>query len=412
MLKRVYTYTLVGSLLILLWLPLMTPYGTAKCLTNTGFAFPQYIPQPDSTSSDSTIDLRYPFNDFNGNPFVSESKSGLYLGLPSNIKSSIVYDPDNNEYVISDKIGNFNYRLPSVLTIEEYKDWQFEQSLRRYWREKASGGGLDYRSSLIPRLQLGVEALDKVFGSDVINIVPQGSAELIFGVNISKIDNPALSEKLRKVATFDFQEKIQMNVSGAIGDKMKLGVNYNTEATFDFENKTKLEYSGKEDEIIKKIEAGNVTLPLPGSLITGSQSLFGLKTELQFGKLTVTNVFSQQKGETSVIDIKGGAQLSEFEVEVDNYDANKHFFIAQYFRDNYDNAMRNLPVINSGINIERIEVWVTNKTSNFENARNIIAFMDLAEGAENIFNNIPAFGQTGSEDYPYNDLNGLYLQML
>ncbi len=404
--------TFIGSLLILLWLPLMTLNGTAKCSANTGFAVPQDIPQPDSTSSDSTIDLRYPFNDYNGNPFVSESKSGLYLGLPSNINSSIVFDTDNNEFVISDKIGNFNYRLPSVLTIEEYKDWQFEQSLRRYWREKASGGGLDYRSSLIPRLQLGVEALDKVFGSDVINIIPQGSAELIFGVNISKIDNPALSEKLRKVATFDFQEKIQMNVSGAIGDKMKLGVNYNTEATFDFENKTKLEYSGKEDEIIKKIEAGNVTLPLPGSLITGSQSLFGLKTELQFGKLTVTNVFSQQKGETSVIDIKGGAQLSEFEVEVDDYDANKHFFIVQYFRDNYDNAMRNLPVINSGINIERIEVWVTNKTSNFENARNIIAFMDLAEGAENIFNNIPAFGQTGSENYPYNDLNGLYLQML
>jgi cell surface protein SprA len=409
-LKRVYKYTLVGAIYILLWLPLINLCGTAKC--STCFAISQDISRPDSSLRDSTTNLRYPFDDYNGNPFISESQSGLYLNLPSNVNSSVVYDLDNNEYVVTDKIGNFNYRLPTVLSLDEYKDWQFEQSLRRYWREKAAGSGLDYRSSLIPRLQLGLDGLDKVFGSDVINIVPQGSAELIFGVNISKIDNPALSEKLRKVTTFDFQEKIQMNVTGSIGDKMKLGVNYNTEATFDFENKTKIEYSGKEDEIIKKIEAGNVTLPLPGSLITGSQSLFGLKTELQFGKLTVTNVFSQQKGETSVIDIKGGAQLNEFEVEVDDYDANKHFFLSQYFRGNYDNAMSNLPVINSGINIERIEVWVTNKTSNFENARNIVAFMDLAEGAENIFNNIPAFGQTSPGRYPHNDLNGLYQQIL
>ncbi|UCG27624.1 MAG: cell surface protein SprA [Bacteroidales bacterium] len=368
--------------------------------------------QQDTTILENRPNLRYKFDDHTGNPFMQEPQSGLYLGLPSNVVSTVTYDPETNEYVFSEKVGNFDYRLPTRMSLEEYRDYEFQQSMRQYWKEKASGGGVDYRSSLIPQLRIGVEAFDKVFGSNTIDIIPQGSAELIFGANISRIDNPALSEKLRKVTTFDFQEKIQMNVTGSIGDKMRLGVNYNTEATFDFENKTKLEYAGKEDEIIKKIEAGDVTLPLTGSLITGSQSLFGLKTALQFGKLTITSVFSQQKGETSVIDVKGGAQFSEFEIYADDYDANKHFFLSQYFRDTYDRAMQNLPIINSGINIERIEIWVTNKTSSFENSRNIVAFMDIAESGSNIFNTIPQFGMTGTGEYPYNDMNGLYREMI
>ena len=171
-----------------------------------------------------------------------------------------------------------------------------------------------FKSNLIPQIEIGGETFDKIFGSNVINIVPQGSAELIFGINISRTQNPTLSEKLQTIPTFDFKEKIQMNVTGTIGDKMQLGVNYNTDAMFEFENRTKLQYAGKEDEIIKKVEVGDVTLPLPGTLITGSYSLFGLKTEMQFGKLNVTTVLSQQKGETSTIEVKGGAQISEFEI--------------------------------------------------------------------------------------------------
>jgi cell surface protein SprA len=203
----------------------------------------------------------------------------------------------------------------------------------------------DGRAEFIPGLSFGGEALDMIFGSDVVNIQPQGSAELIFGINTVKNERPDLQEELRRTTTFDFQEKIQMNVSGTIGDRVRLGINYNTEAMFEFENQTNLEYTGGEDDIIRRVEAGNVTLPLPGSLITGSQSLFGLKTEMQFGNLNVTSVFSQQKGESSVIEVSGGAQTQNFEVYADEYDANRHFFLSQYFRDTYESSLRNLPVI-------------------------------------------------------------------
>ncbi len=293
------------------------------------------------------------------------------------------------------------------MSLNEYKAYEFQSTKRDYWKQRSKSETVDRRSPLLKSINIGGEAFDKIFGTSTINIVPQGSAELIFGINTSKINNPNISERLRKTTTFDFQEKIQMNVTGSIGDKMKLGVNYNTEATFDFENKTKLEYNGKEDEIIKKIEAGNVSLPLTGSLITGSQSLFGLKTEMQFGKLYMTTVISQQKGESSVIEVKGGAQQEEFELPIDQYDANKHFFLAQYFRNNYENALKSLPTITSGVTITKLEVYVTNKSSNYENTRNIVAFMDLAENI--VHNTIPEFQPAlGNITLPYNERNGLY----
>ncbi len=366
--------------------------------------------QVSDTAGKTWLRLR----DVSGVPWENRSESPLFLNNPSNISSSVVYDPARNEYIIYQKVGSFDYRTPVHMSPEEFRKYQFDKEMREYWESRIKGEEPGFRSTLIPRIEVGGEAFDKIFGSNVINIIPQGSAELIFGINISRTENPALSEKLRTIPTFDFKEKIQMNVTGTIGDKMQLGVNYNTDAMFDFENRTKLEYSGKEDEIIRKVEAGDVTLPLAGTLITGSYSLFGLKTEMQFGKLNVTTVMSQQKGESSVIQVEGGAQLNNFEINADEYEANRHFFLSQYFRDIYDEALKNLPVVSSGVNIERIEVWITNKANRFEEAnnRNIVAFMDLAENQQHIFNNVPAFqAPPGIMIYPDNGANKMYEQM-
>lgn len=352
--------------------------------------------------------------DDTGRPWDNKNNSPLFLNKPANVKSSVIYDPVKNEYIIYEKVGEFDYRTPIHMNPREFREYEYTRAMREYWQQRISGEQGGFKSGLIPQIEVGGATFDKIFGSNVINIVPQGSAELVFGVNISRTQNPTLAERLQTIPTFDFKEKIQMNVTGTIGDKVQLGVNYNTDAMFEFENRTKLQYAGKEDEILKKVEAGDVTLPLTGTLITGSYSLFGLKTEMQFGKLTVTTVLSQQKGESSVVEVKGGAQLTDYEIFADEYEANRHFFLSQYFRDTYDASLQNLPVVSSGINIERIEVWITNKSSRFEEAsnRNIIAFMDLGENSNHIFNNIPGFQQTpGALIYPDNTTNNLYEQL-
>ncbi|MCX7954790.1 MAG: cell surface protein SprA [Bacteroidales bacterium] len=339
-----------------------------------------YTTPPDTGKPDSII-LPYPFTDQDFLPGTNKGyESKLYLKKPSNIKTEEELNLKDNEVIISEKIGNFHYRYPQVYSFEEYKKEKFDNALKNYWRQRFASENFEHKSSIIPQLKVPSEVFEQIFGTNIIDIRPQGFAELTFGLRYQHTKNNALPVKERRSTTFDFNEKIQMSVVGQIGDKLKLTTNFNTEATFEFENKMKLAYEGKEDEIIKKIEAGDVSLPLRGSLIQGSYSLFGIKTQLQFGKLFVSTMFAQQKGKTQVMEIQGGAIVNDFEVSADEYEANRHFFLNKFFYDNYDKFLENLPVIGGGITINRIEVWITNKQGNTTDTRNIVAFSDLGEG--------------------------------
>jgi cell surface protein SprA len=342
-------------------------------------------------SSDST--LAY--------PFFGNQSGGMFMNTPGNIKSHVNYDILNNQYTLQHKIGGIKLGRSTTLGFKEYQQYKMKNSIADYWNDKSKERAGNQTSALgLPKLFIPGQAFDKIFGGNSVDIRPQGSAELIFGLKINRLDNPSLPEEQRKTTSFDFQEKIQMNVIGKIGDKLKLTTNFNTESTFDFENQMKLEYTGYEDEIIKKIEIGNVSLPLNGTLITGSQSLFGFKTQLQFGRTTITGILSQQKSTKSEIEVSGGAQTSEFDVYADQYEANKHYFLAHYFKDQYDEALKNLPFINSGINITKIEVWVTNKTGTTSDTRNIVSFLDLGETNGDIYNT--AFTFPNSSNFPDN----------
>ena len=370
---------------------------------------PQIIP----LAGDTPIPMKYPMKDEStGMPSLNDYKGGLYLKEPSNIKTNITYNTDSNTYDITQKMGGLDYRPPIYMTQEEYMDYMFKKSLQDYWHERGTAEAMTQKknkANLIPPIKINNEYFDRIFGSNVIDIRPQGSAELIFGVNSSHTDNPAIPVKQRRITTFDFNEKIQLSLTGKIGDKMKITANYNTEATFDFENKMKLEWSGGEDDIIKKIEAGNVSFPLNSTLITGSQSLFGIKTQLQFGKLTVTSVVSQDKGQKKEINIQNGAQTNQFSITGDNYESNKNFFLSQYFKNRYDSALSHIPVIESGVSITRVEVWITNTTSNTNNTRNILALSDIGEDSLAWFTNISHWihpnANNGLPNNPANNLN-------
>lgn len=311
----------------------------------------------------------------------SNTLDGIQLPLPSNVKYSVEYNPETGMYEVVQTIGdNLDYRPRTTLTLDEFLDFNLENNLNEYWREIKEEEAAASRA-FAPTIKVGGEAFESIFGSNEIEIRPQGSAELIFGINTSRTENPRIPERQRRITTFNFDQKIQLNVLGSIGTRVKLNVNYNTESTFDFENQMKLGYAGDEDQIIRKIELGNVNLPLQGSLIQGSASLFGAKVETQWGRLKNTTVLSQQKGERREINIQGGAQTQQFEITADNYEQNRHFFLSGWFRDQYDRAMTSLPVVNSGVNITRIEVWVVNQQANTQDVRNLIAFTDLGESS-------------------------------
>ncbi len=372
----------------------------------------------DTPTADS---LHYPFPDNGYDEHIFNPDKQLYLNNPDNIKSTITYDPVTKTYILEQKAGGVTYRPPTYMTEEEYRDYLFKEQVRQHWKARVHADAAANQTSkkLIPTLSVNNEYFDRIFGGSTVDIRPQGSAELTFGVNINKNKNPAIPIKQQRISNFDFGMKVQLNLIGKIGEKLKLTTNYNTEASFDWENNMKLEYNGLEDEIIKTLQAGNVNFNTNSSLIPGSQSLFGLKTTLQFGRLTTTIVASQQRGKKSEVTIQGGAQTSKFEVTADNYEANRHYFLSQYFRDHYNQYLSSLPVISSPIVITKIEVWVTNRQAQNDQNRNIVAFADLGEDSAHILDQLRDNLQGGTNNgqyaitdsavnLPHNNANSLY----
>ena len=339
-----------------------------------------------------------------------QTKLPLDAPLPENVKTTVEYDLRSGSYVMRTKVGEIEITTPFTMTNKEYYDYSGKEEMAGYWQELNEKANVDNEDKFsITDLKFSLGPADKVFGPGGVQIKTQGSAELIFGIKTNKLENPALTERMRKTTIFDFDEKIQMNVNGSVGDKVNFNMNYNTESTFDFDQKLlKLNYKGNEDDIIQSIQAGNVSMQLNSSLISGSTALFGIRTDLRFGKLNISAIASQQESETQTVSSKGGAQTTNFEVNIDNYDENRHFFIGHYFRNNFESAMSRLPFISSGVTVNRIEVWITNKRGNYNEARNIVAFMDLGE-TDRVDNSY--WQSQAGVALPFNDANTLYQEI-
>ena len=309
-------------------------------------------------------------------------QSPLDLRRPDNLQYQVVYNDTLDRYIVGNRMGNTWLSAPIMMTPQEYMTWSEMQERNAYFRkqndeiyQKKGKEKFDFSD-----MHFDLGPAEKIFGPGGIRVKTQGSAEIKFGINKKSIDNPSLPIRNRKTTMMDFDEKINLNVNGKVGDKVNMNLNYNTDATFDYDAQNmKLKYDGKEDEIIKLVEAGNVSFPSNSSLIKGASSLFGIRTDMQFGKLKLQMVASQKKSASKSVSTKGGVQLTPFELNVADYEENRHYFLARYFRDHYDAWMQKLPNLTTGITINRVEIWVTNKTGTTTNTRNIVALTDLGE---------------------------------
>ncbi|WP_082084332.1 cell surface protein SprA [Flavobacterium sp. 316] len=321
-------------------------------------------------------------------------KKGVDLGKikvpnPQSIVEAYTYDSVTDRYIYTNTFDGFNVNYPLVLTPQQYQELVLREEMRKYYRDKSAAidgkkdGSEEKKKDLLPRYYVNSKFFEAIFGGNTIDVKPTGSVEIDLGVRFTKQDNPAFSPRNRKTTTFDFDQRISVGLQGKVGTRLNVNINYDTQSTFAFQNLIKLEYGSTEDDILQKLEVGNVSFPLSNSLIRGSQSLFGVKAQLQFGKTTVTGVFSEQKSQTKTVTSQGGGTLQDFELFALEYDSDRHYFLSQYFRNQYDKSLETYPYINSRIQITRIEVWVTNKqnriNSTENNLRNLIALQDLGE---------------------------------
>lgn len=327
-----------------------------------------------------TLSLTYNFN--------HNQIGSLLLKYPS--KLEVIYDKVLNKYILVEKVGDYYIKTPIFMTPEEYKKYRLQRDMLDYFKSKVSARtskNSNAKKDLLPTYYVNSKFFESLFGGNEIKITPTGNINLKLGFIYQNTDNPQLSERNRSSLTFDFDQQINAGITAQIGERLKFAANYDTQASFDFQKLIKLEYTPTEDDIIQGIEAGNISMPIKNSLINGAQSLLGVKTKLQFGKTNITAVFSQQNSESKVVTAQGGASLQEFELRATDYDNDRHFFLSQYFRENYSKSVRNYPLISSPINITRIEVWITNRNASVEDFRSIVALADIGEtGASNLVN--------------------------
>lgn len=363
----------------------------------------------DDTIPDSLLNTRWKIQLTQPYSLSDLYQSPLDLQRPDNMKYDVVYNDTLNRFVIGNRMGNTWLSAPIMLTPEEYNSWTEMNERSAFFRKKNDeiyqAKGKEKFDFSDMHFDLG--PAEKIFGPGGIRVRTQGSAELKLGMNKKSIDNPSLPIRNRKTTMMNFDEKINLNVNGKVGDKVNMNLNYNTDATLDYDAQNmKLKYDGKEDEIIKLVEAGNVSFPSNSSLIKGASSLFGVRTDMQFGKLKLQMVASQKKSASKSVSSRGGVQLTPFEINVADYEENRHFFLSRYFRNHYDEWMQKLPNLVTGITINRVEIWVTNKSGTTANTRNIVALTDLGE-ASKISN--PMWTATGL--VPSNSANNEYQAM-
>ena len=372
--------------------------------------YAQKIQENDSTTvKKDSIQLKYNFK--------KSQTGGLFLDYLA--KKEIIFDKDLNKYVILEKIGDYHTRTPVFLSPKEYTQYRLRRDMTQYFKDKVSAtnskkkGAAAAQRDLLPTYYVNSDFFESIFGGNTIKFTPTGSLNLKLGFIYQNTENPQLSEENRSSFTFDFDQQINASIKAKVGERLEFTANYDTQSTFDFQNLVKIGYTPTEDDILQGIEAGNISMPIKNSLINGAQSLFGLKTELKFGNTNVTAVFSQQNSESKTVVAEGGSSIQPFQLKATDYDNDRHFFLSQYFIDNYANSLKNYPLVNSQINITRVEVWITNRNSSTEDFRSIVALADIGESENNVLVNqtgeviptTPPF--TSGGNIPTNESNNL-----
>ena len=359
------------------------------------------LPQNKETGKDTTI---YPLQDRRGDPYSYPNRNSFDFKDTAFVKKNIEYDPKTKQYYIIEKIGTQYYRTPVSFSMQDFLRLQGQKDEDDYFRKRADMLSDMNRRLFKPKFKVSNDWFNRIVGTGKVEIKPTGYVDFTAGYQGQNVENPTLPERARKNGGLDFNMNSQLQVEGNIGDKLKLPINYNTLANFDYENQLKLDYHGRDDEILKTFQAGNINFTSKGTLIPGAQSLFGVKTQLQFGKLFVTTVLANQRAQRQSLGLQGGAASQSFKLKADEYEENRHFLLAQYFRNNFNKAMKQLPVVNSPVQILRMEVWVTNRNGTTTDTRDVVALMDLGEGKP-----FGPWGGSGNPNtLPNNGANNLY----
>jgi len=143
--------------------------------------------------------------------------------------------------------------------------------------------------------------------------------------------NPGLMPELKPDVKFGIV------VGGTISDRVHVDVDYDQSREFDAANNINVYYQGLADEVLQRVEVGDVSLRLPSSryMTRGVPAgNFGFMASGQVGPLELQTVFAQQKGDLTTKEFRfnagnqtGVEQDATLEIDDADYVKGQFFFI-------------------------------------------------------------------------------------
>ena len=207
----------------------------------------------------------------------------LKLPVPSSVTSQYTYDPTTERYIFSQEIGGYPISVPLVLTVKEYQDLVLKEKMQTYFQEKVQalsgrGEGVEEtQKNLLPELYVNNKFFESIFGSNAIDITPQGSIGIDLGYRYQRNDNPIASVINRRSPGFEFDQRISLSLLGKIGERLQITANYDTESTFDFQNLVKIQFNPPQVSELQSMVPGM----LPGELGSTLENVQGKIDQVQ-----------------------------------------------------------------------------------------------------------------------------------
>lgn len=322
------------------------------------------------------------YGNFAAKPFLRPIPKIYFITLPD--EQVYVERKDDGSFYAETRFGDVRSGVPSIFSADQFyelhedfaKDENWKMLIREARQREGTGRGLLDFSLQIPGGQ--ESAFTTIFGKPEVNLRVNGVAQMNVGASVQKSEDPSLppDQQTRVDPTFD--QNLQLNIQGTIGDKLTIQTDWDTERTLDYQNTLNIVYEGYEDEIIKSIEMGNVSLNTGNSLVRGSGALFGIKSVAELGSLRLTSVVSQQDGESNVETISGGSQERQIEIRPADYSDDQHFFMDFYTRQEFETSMANPQQLSQTLQIADVEVWVLRENIQAEEGSKLaVALADL-----------------------------------
>ena len=289
----------------------------------------------------------YAFPDTAGGLSLSDYDAPLIFNHNGDyLKYDFTVDSAKSIVVGKNRIADPYFAQPVVFSLDEYRDFRFENDNSASFRDavvkelfKTRTDAGDGALKIEVPWRVRSKTFRKIFGGDRVGLRVTGNITINGGLRRQKSDQNYTTQNDQANYSFRIDQTQRFTIEGKVGDKVSVKVDQDSERMFDFENSLKLEYTGEEDEIIQRIEAGNVSLSLTGTQLATfsgkNTGLFGFKTESKLGPLKLTTIASVEKGQKNKKSLTGGAEETTVEINSTNIERSRYFFIDMPYRENF-----------------------------------------------------------------------------